>query len=392
MIELADAVVVGGGILGIAVTEALSRRFSRVLLLEANRCGARATAGGFAWVNASSKWEDEAYHRLNAEACMRHISLAAEWDAHRIGWNGGGTLMWADQRDRGGLAALENRIQTLQRWEYPVARISRQEMQALEPYVRFDDDAVGLFAPSEGWISTARLVRFYADQAREHRAEIAEYTEAEGFTLDHRGAISSVETHRGRVSTRVVVLCAGAESGRLVGLALRRANRESRDVIKTSPGLLVETEPVPANSRIHRVCYPASATGLHLRPTPEGGLLIGADDTDELCGTDNGLSGKGEADVSEFADATAMLTKRVNAVLPAFEKGAVPTARRCVRPIPSDGLPLVGELPGLPGAYMLASHSGVTLAPLLSSLLADEIITGRRSPWLTAYRPERLLK
>ena len=97
MLELADAVMIGGGVLGLALTEALSRRFSRVLLLEAARCGAKATAGGFAWANASSKWQNEHYHRLNAEASRLHLTLAAEYDAARTGWNGGGSLSWSRQ-------------------------------------------------------------------------------------------------------------------------------------------------------------------------------------------------------------------------------------------------------------------------------------------------------
>ncbi|NEB76232.1 FAD-binding oxidoreductase, partial [Streptomyces sp. SID14478] len=64
-------------------------------------------------------------------------------------------------------------------------------------------------------------------------------------------------------------------------------------------------------------------------------------------------------------------------------------ARIGVRPVPSDGLPLVGAVARAPGLYHLVSHSAVTLAPVLGRLAAQEITTGRPAPELAAYRPDR---
>jgi len=393
MLEMADAVVVGGGVLGLAVTEALSRRLSRVLLIEAGRCGARATAGGFSWVNASSKVQDETYHRLNAEACRFHLGLASEWDAARTGWNGGGSLSWVRQSDGPAMEALAGRIETLQSWGYPVVRVSRGEMQALEPYVSFEEDAVGMFAPSEGWISTQRLARFYGEQARERHASIAEFTEVTGFTLDHRGAVQSVEASAGRVATRVVVICAGTESGRLASLLVQHPNPITDRIVTRSPGLLVESAPLPAESCVHRVCFPAQPNGFHLRPTPEGGMLLGADDTDAETAQASSAQNSALAAVEQaHASGAAQLIERAAAVLPSLDIAAKLSPRTCVRPMPSDGLPVVGDLPWTPGAYLLVTHSGITLGPLLGMLLADEILTGRHSPWLAPYTPARFYK
>jgi len=390
MLELADAVVVGGGILGAAVSAALSRQLSRVLLIESDRCGGQATAGGFAWVNASSKTADENYHRLNAESCRLHLDLAAQFGAVRTGWNGGGSLTWALQSDADAIAALEARSERLQAWNYPTARVSSGEMRALEPCIQFDNDAVGLFAPSEGWISTPRLMRFYMDQIHEHKGEISEFTEATGITLDHRGAIASVETSRGRVTTRKLVVCAGVESDRIVGLIPGPFRRRSASLLTRDPGVLVETGPQNPNARVHRVCWPAAPGGLHMRPTSEGGVLIGADDTDAICAR-NGVAGRGTDHGDSAASSSAkLLLDRSTQVLPNLDQNARISTRICIRPMPTDGLPIVGELPLVAGAYVLTTHSGVTLAPLLSSLLADEIVTGRRSTTLAPYRPERL--
>ena len=82
--------------------------------------------------------------------------------------------------------------------------------------------------------------------------------------------------------------------------------------------------------------------------------------------------------------------ERLAVLLPGVPTSAAARSHICVRPVPFDGLPIVGALPGIPGAYVLSSHSGVTLAPLLGEQLADEIDTGRRSPWLAPYGVERV--
>src|SRR5262249_28718457 len=83
--------------------------------------------------------------------------------------------------------------------------------------------------------------------------------------------------------------------------------------------------------------------------------------------------------------------ERARRVLPALDGAALEAARVGVRPIPSDGHPLVGPLPGAAGTYLVCTHSGVTVGPLLGRLVADEIVRGTVDPRLRPFRPERLL-
>ncbi len=39
----------------------------------------------------------------------------------------------------------------------------------------------------------------------------------------------------------------------------------------------------------------------------------------------------------------------------------------------------------------MASHSGITLAPLLGELVAEDVMTGRRPEILADFAPQRLL-
>jgi glycine/D-amino acid oxidase-like deaminating enzyme len=57
--------------------------------------------------------------------------------------------------------------------------------------------------------------------------------------------------------------------------------------------------------------------------------------------------------------------------------------------MPDDGVTIAGRIPGLTNAWVLATHSGVTLGPLLGRLIADEIVGGKPSPVLSPFRPDR---
>ena len=59
------------------------------------------------------------------------------------------------------------------------------------------------------------------------------------------------------------------------------------------------------------------------------------------------------------------------------------------RPMPVDGLPIVGSLPAHPGGYIAVMHSAVTLAPTAGRLVADEVIDGLELEQLQGVRPHR---
>jgi glycine/D-amino acid oxidase-like deaminating enzyme len=61
------------------------------------------------------------------------------------------------------------------------------------------------------------------------------------------------------------------------------------------------------------------------------------------------------------------------------------------RPIPADGLPIVGFGPEIEGLYFTVMHSGVNLAPAIGRLAAAEILDGVSVSLLDACRPKRFL-
>ena len=89
-------------------------------------------------------------------------------------------------------------------------------------------------------------------------------------------------------------------------------------------------------------------------------------------------------------DVLARAAGRVSTAL-----AAAPIARRqaCYRPVTDDGLPLIGHVPGLRGAYVATGHGpwGMLNAPATGLALAELIADGATSLVdLRAFDPARL--
>jgi glycine/D-amino acid oxidase-like deaminating enzyme len=78
---------------------------------------------------------------------------------------------------------------------------------------------------------------------------------------------------------------------------------------------------------------------------------------------------------------------------PALAEAEVVAAQACYRPVARDGLPLIGRIPGLEGAYVATGHSvwGMLNAPATGEAMAELICDGlTRAVDLRAFDPARL--
>ncbi|BDB19587.1 hypothetical protein cym2001_29520 [Pseudomonas sp. CYM-20-01] len=63
-----------------------------------------------------------------------------------------------------------------------------------------------------------------------------------------------------------------------------------------------------------------------------------------------------------------------------------------LRPIPVDGLPIIGYLPTVGAVYVCAIHPGVVLAPVVSRLASEEIMDNTLFDALAPCRPSRFVQ
>ena len=361
-----DLIVVGLGIVGACATWAAARAGVRVVAFDAGIAGEGTSGTSFAWLNAVRK-EPEFYHRLNADGMAAHRELARELGAD-TGHHAGGSLEWAEGDD--GERELRARVARLAGRGYPAEWITRERAVALEPALAVPERVREVaFYAADAWLDAPRLIRTLLSAASRHGAEIRERTRIEA--LRARGPrLEGVVVDGREVSADAVLICVGpATEAYLAALGVRMP-------VGRVPGLLAVTSP-PAQP-LQRVVH---APGVHLRPDVSGGLLLGADDVDAPAA---------QADSPTTLDAlAASLLERASRVMLAARGVKVIDRRVGVRPMPADRHTIAGRVPGFDNAWMIATHSGVTLGPLLGRLIAEEIVDGASHAALAPFRPER---
>jgi D-hydroxyproline dehydrogenase subunit beta len=93
-----------------------------------------------------------------------------------------------------------------------------------------------------------------------------------------------------------------------------------------------------------------------------------------------------QADMRRWA---TVLLSRAQRAVGGLEDAKVLDYRVCVRPMPVDGQPIVGWLPGVDGLYVAVTHSGVTLGLHLAELICAELVSDAPAAELAPYRPDR---
>ncbi|MEV1026684.1 FAD-binding oxidoreductase [Streptomyces sp. NPDC050264] len=363
-----SAVVVGAGVLGACVSYHLARAGVRVVVVEEEARPAAGTSGATFSADVTHLKTPYAYYRLNRQGSDEHrfLSEALGGPAWR---HPAPLLQWAD--GDAAQQALRERALRAQGWgqdcRLAPPSVLRELAPAVDPAACGADEVV--VHGSACWFDAPRFVHTLLDAAVRHGAETRLGVAVTGLTRV-AGRITGVVAGDRSFSADAVVNCAGPGADRVAGFAGVRLP------MRRVPGLVTESDAL-AGAPLTAI---VAAPDIDLRPTPGGGVLALSWDVDAR------LDGAVQPRVDGLP---RELHRRAGTVLPGLARARIEDARIGVRPVPHDGLPLVGEVPGAPGLYHLVSHSAVTLAPVLGRLAAQEITTGRPATELTAYRPDR---
>jgi glycine/D-amino acid oxidase-like deaminating enzyme len=98
------------------------------------------------------------------------------------------------------------------------------------------------------------------------------------------------------------------------------------------------------------------------------------------------------AEVTSDAAAQSQLKAMIRTFAPALADARIVAAQACYRPLTSDGLPLIGPVPGVPGVYVATGHSvwGMLNAPATGEAMAELIVDGvSRTVAIDAFDPAR---
>ncbi len=364
-------VVIGAGIVGASIAWRIARRGLRVTLVDKAEPGSGASSHSFAWINAGAK-EPVGYHNLNRRSLEMWPRFA---DALQddVGLRWGGKVSW--ETDPSAADQLKARVAQMHSWGYPSRLVSAAELAELEPALNIGPVTAAEYSENEGQVEPQMVVDACLRRLAELEASVHTGVEVLGFARNSAGAINSVETTSGGIAADCVVIAGGTDTTALAAMADVKIPQAQ------SPGVVIRTTPLPPLLGNVPVVYaPPLGDGrreIHMRQCPDGRFMIGEGDQESLA----------EDDTQAHADD---LLSRASWYLPGLADAQAIPVPVGWRPMPLDGYPTLGFAPGAPNLYVALTHSGVTLAPVLSQLAALEVCEDARADAVLApYRPER---
>jgi glycine oxidase len=368
-----DAVVIGGGAIGLTSAWRMAQRGMRVVVVDPDPGrGASWVAAGMLAPVTEVHYTEERLVALTMASALRWPSFASELEADAgsaIAYRTCGTLVVdVDDDDR---AWSDELFQFQCSLGLDVERLNARRVRQLEPNIA-PGVRSGLLAKGDHQVQTRRLVTALLAAATGrgvhwHRAP-ALFIETAG------GTVEGVRCDDAVLRAPVVVLAAGCWSGSVPGLP---------------PGVVPPVRPVKGQilrlaGEARRTLLQRSVRGLvqgasvYLVPRADGTVVIGA--TVEERGFDTTVT----------AGAVYELLRDARRVVPGITEFELVEARAGLRPGSPDNAPIVGPS-SITGLLLATGHhrNGILLTPLTADTVAA-LATGESPPAeMAAFTPAR---
>lgn len=339
----ADVVVVGGGIIGAAITWRLAVSGVAVTLVDpAPGLGATHAAAGMLAPVTELHYGEERLLRLNLASARRYPDFVAELGAD-VGYRQTGTVVAA--WDGADLATLRDLAQLHRSLGLESELLTARELRGLEPAVAPGLPG-GLFAADDHSVDPRRLHHALLDGAQVVRQPVVSV--ADGVVTLADGDV---------VAAGTVVVAAGARSSQIPGVPPIAGLRP----VKGQTLRLRSAKPVID----HVLRGSVRGNPVYLVPREDGEIVVGA--SSEEAGYDE----------SPRAGAVYELLRDAQLLLPATLEMELVDVSTGLRPATPDNTPVI-EAAG-PGLIVATGHyrNGVLLAPITADAVAELVLHGR---------------
>lgn len=368
--------VIGAGVVGLSVARSLALQGASVTLLEAATVGSGTSATSYAWVNSNGKSPD-AYHALNVAGMNAH-RLLQQQSPSQIRWlDECGTLEWAAEPCEA--ARLQARVESLVAKGYAVVPVERQALSRSLPELILPADSIPIWSfPDESLLCPALFVAFLRSQAIQNGVSILEHQQVTGID-EHACGVRLQLNNDTCWEGDIAVSAVGRWSAPLLAtLGVELAMVDADQPGRISCSFLGHTSPAQIQLRSNLI-----TPEINIRPDGGGRLLLQVLDIDH------------QADPARVPAADSPVGKEMMARLARVMRNSASVQLEQIvvgqRSRPADGLPAVGYVTDRKRVYVVATHSGMTLAPALGSLVAEDILTGSRPAILADFSPDRLI-
>ena len=333
-----SVVVVGAGIVGASLAYHLAAAGARVTLIDGALPASGVTSRSFAWINVVHGVAAD-YARLRNLAIGDYHRLQEELvGALSINWSG--ALTWSANP-----VESEQMVAEHTAWGYEVRLVEAREIAVLEPNLAVLPP-VAAHAPGEGALDPVAATRALVAAAVEKGARLITHGTVVGLDLDDR-RIAGVRLETGTLAADVVVLAAGTGSSALcAGMGIHLP-------VSASPATLLRYRAPPG--LVGRI---VSNDELEVREGGEGRLLVAENHAE------------GEARDALVGEVLKTLRRHFRG----SEGVELLDVETGWRPMPADGMPIVGFVPSAPNLYLAVMHAGIVLAPVMGRLAVEEIV------------------
>ena len=364
----ADAIVVGGGIVGAACARELARGGMHVIVLEARTVGCAATAAGMGHIVVMDDSPDQLALTAYSVALWRELALAlpsaAEYDAC-------GTLWLAE--DGAQMDAVREKQRAYEAHGIEAEIVDQNRLAELEPNLRRGLEG-GLRVTGDAVVYSPRAAVAIIDEARSRGADVREHARVE------RIEDGTAHVDGKRVRAPVIVNAAGLHASSLVPDLPIVPRKGHLAITDRAPGF-VKHQLVELGYLTSAHVMTSESVAFNVQPRRTGQVLIGS--SRELVGWDD----------STNRPLLQRMLARALEFMPSLAALNVTRTWTGFRPATPDKLPLIGAWPAIPGLWIAAGHEGLGITTSLGTahLLADLILG--RTPALDgcAFRPDRAM-
>jgi thiazole synthase len=203
-----DILIIGGGVIGLAIAVELKLRGTNVTVLCRDFQAAATHAAAGMLAPDAEIIQDQAMREL----CWRSRALYPEWTRKLEDLTGVSTGYWAC----GILAPVYQQPTSHAPYESPAYWLDQQAIRQYQPGLG-DDVAGGWWYPEDAQVDNRALAQALWTAAKTLGVELKENTTVEGL-IQHQGQIIGVQTNTGVIRASHYVLAAGAWSNQLLPL------------------------------------------------------------------------------------------------------------------------------------------------------------------------------
>lgn len=365
-----DVAIVGGGINGSSIAYQLSKIGKKVIILEKGTLACEASSAAAGMLAAQAEIEhDGPFFQLALKSQAMFPSIAnelLEYAGIDIEFVNKGMLKIAETEE---LASdLKNQVLFQQNWDSGIQWLDAKQVREMEPALA-PTVSGAMFLPNDGHVQPAKLSLAFAKAAEHFGAEIRENTEVLSFIYEN-GRVKGVNTTAGSVSCEQVVAAAGAWAAHL----LKNTGIDMTVYPVKGECFSVKPEKPIINTTIFsdKRCY--------FVPKRNGEIYIGATVVENTF------------DKQVTAGGIAALVEQAIKLIPQLKDAPWERVWSGLRPQTSDGIPYIGEHPGIKGLFVAAGHyrNGILLSPLTGKLAA-QLLTDQveDAQLLSAFRMDR---